>query len=249
MDEGFTSFAAQETMDYLFRSAMPAGHISAYNSYYDIVRDGREEALDTHADHYITNYAYGTAAYSKGEVYLSQLEYIVGTFHFRSGLLKYFSEWKFKHPDAYDFIRVMEKESGMELDWYNEYFVNSTKTIDYSLANITGETKSTKVILERKGLMPMPVDLEVKYKDGTYENFVLALDIMRGEKPADGYNGKWTVLTDWNWVDPTYTIDIPRPVSEIESITIDPSELMADIDQKNNSIVFSEVIQFILDNQ
>lgn len=249
MDEGFTSFATQETMDYLFRAGMPAGHASAYNGYFDIVHDGKEEALDTHADHFVTNYAYGTAAYNKGEVYLAQLEYVVGTFNFRTALLNYFNTFKFRHPDHYDFIRTLEKQSGMELDWYNEYFVNSTKTIDYSIAGVMGETKQTKVILERKGQMPMPLDVEVKYKDGTYENFLISLEIMRGDKPADGYNGKWSVMADWKWVDPVYELMIPKGISDIESITIDPSGLLADVNKKNNSIVPANAVQFIIDNR
>lgn len=249
MDEGFTSFATQETMDYLFRAGMPAGHTSAYNGYFDIVHDGKEEALDTHADHFVTNYAYGTAAYNKGEVYLAQLEYVVGTFNFRTALLNYFNTFKFRHPDHYDFIRTLEKQSGMELDWYNEYFVNSTKTIDYSIAGVMGETKQTKVILERKGQMPMPLDVEVKYKDGTYENFLISLEIMRGDKPADGYNGKWSVMADWKWVDPVYELMIPKGISDIESITIDPSGLLADVNKKNNSIVPANAVQFIIDNR
>ncbi|MBX7052147.1 MAG: M1 family metallopeptidase [Flavobacteriales bacterium] len=249
MDEGFTSFASQETMDYLFRSGMPTGHEPAYNSYIDIVKEGKEESLDTHADHFETNYAYGTAVYSKGEVYLAQLEYIIGPYHFRTALLNYFNTFKFKHPDNYDFIRTMEKQSGMELDWYNEYFVNTTKTIDYSIAGVMGEQKQTKVVIERKGLMPMPLDVEVKYKDGTFETFVIALDIMRGEKPADGYNGKWTIMPDWKWVEPVYELMIPKGITDIESITIDSSGLMADINRKNNTIVPANAVQFIIDNR
>jgi len=236
MDEGFTSFATDETMSQLFKSGMSSYHQNAYNGYFDIVREGKEESLDTHADHYLTNYAYGTASYNKGEVYLAQLEYIMGPTNFRAGLLAYFNTWKFKHPTALDFIRVMEKQSGLELDWYHEYFGQTTKTIDYGIAQISGSASSTKVALVRKGLMPMPIDLEVKYKDGTYETFLIPLDIMRGEKPADGYNGKWTVLEDWKWVSPSYQLNISKPASEIESITLDPSELMADIDRKNNLI-------------
>jgi hypothetical protein len=249
MDEGFTSFATQETMDMLFKSGMPSGHKSAYNGYFDIVREGKEEALDTHADHYETNYAYGTAAYNKGEVYLAQLEYVLGPTNFRAGLLDYFDQFKFRHPDDFDFIRVMEKRSGLELDWYNEYFVNTTKTIDYGIAMVRGVLKNTEVVIERKGSMPMPVELEVEYKDGTYETFLMSLDIMRGEKPADGYNGKWTIMPDWKWVEPVYTLTIKRPVSEIRSMTIDSSMLMADVERKNNSIVIEEAVQFIIDNR
>jgi hypothetical protein len=236
MDEGFTSFATSETMDYLFKSGMPSGHASAYSDYIEIVRSGKEEALDTHADHYTTNYAYGTAAYSKGEVYLAQLEHIIGTFHFRAGLLRYFNTWKFKHPNANDFIRIMELQSGMELDWYNEYFVNTTKTIDYSIRSVSSTDRATTITIERVGTMIMPVEVEVKYTNGSYQTFVIPLDIMRGEKPADGYNGKWSVMPDWTWVIPTYTFEINAGNDEIESIVIDPMKGTADVDRKNNEI-------------
>jgi aminopeptidase N len=236
-------------MDFLFRSGMPSGHKGAYNGYFDIIREGKEEALDTHADHYITNYAYGTAAYEKGEVYLAQLEYIIGPAPFRQGLLDYFDTFKFRHPGPYDLLRVMEKTSEMELDWYNEYFVNTTKTIDYGIAMLSGSEASTAVTIVRKGEMIMPVEVEVKYKNGLYETFVIALDIMRGEKDADGYNGKWTILTDWKWVEPTYQLTIPASVATIEQITIDSSNTMADMNRSNNSIVPDAAQTFIIDNR
>ena len=249
MDEGFTSFATQETMDYLFRSGMPSGHKAAYNGYFDIIREGKEEALDTHADHYITNYAYGTAAYQKGEVYLAQLEYILGPTAFRAGLLEYFDAFKFRHPDPYDLIRVMEKRSGLELDWYNEYFVSTTKTIDYGIAMVNGTTNTTDVMIVRKGDMIMPVEVEVTYTDGSLETFVIALDIMRGEKPADGYNGAWNIQPDWKWVEPTYSLKIPKPINTIESIHIDSYDGMADINRNNNRFAPSEAQTFFIDNR
>ena len=99
-----------------------------------MVDSGKEEPMATHADHYHTNFAYGRAAYSKGAVYLNQIRYIIGEEAFRSGMLRYHDEWKLKHPTDLDFIRLMEKESGMILDWFHEYFVHTTKTIDYGIA-------------------------------------------------------------------------------------------------------------------
>lgn len=250
MDEGFTSFATAETMDYLFKSATSNdSHKNAYRGYYDIVESGKEEALSTHADHFITNEAYGTAAYNKGEVYLAQLEYIIGTFAFRSALLDFFNTWKFKHPNANDFLRIMEKHSGMELDWYNEYFVNSTKTVNYTISGMMSKDGETNVLLKRKGLMPMPIDLEVTYTDGSKEMFVIALDIMRGEKPANGYKGKWTILPDWNWVEEAYLVTIKAPASDIKSVVIDPSYRLADVDRSSNAIYLGENIQYFYSNE
>ena len=248
MDEGFTSFASAEAMDYLFKSGMPSGHANAYGDYIEIAQSGKEEALDIHADHFVTNYAYGTAAYSKGEVYLAQLEYIIGPFHFRTAMLNYYNTWKFKHPNSNDFLRIMELQSGMELDWYNEYFVHTTKTIDYGIKSLQSNSKSTTVTLERVGSMIMPVEVEVKLTTGEYTTFVIPLDLMRGAKPADGYKGKWKVMPDWTWVEPTYTFELDLPSDKIESITIDPFKGMADVNRKNNEMLLTPGTKTIIRN-
>jgi hypothetical protein len=236
MDEGFTSYATQTCMDELFQKGTSSKQRSAYSGYIEIVKSGQEEALDTHADHFITNYAYGTAAYDKGAVYLSQLEYIMGTKPFKKGILDYFDACKYKHPDNYDFIRCMEKASDMELDWYNEYFVNTTKTIDYSISQVTGEKNRTEIQISRTGLMPMPVDVSVEYKDGRIVTYTIPMDIQRGAKK----DPSCTILPDWRWVEREYTIKLDVNHGEIKTITIDSSELMADVNREDNSVDLSK---------
>lgn len=240
MDEGFTSFASAETMAYLFNQQGDP-HRGSYRSYKYIVESGREEPLTTHSDHYNTNAAYSMAAYSKGAIFLNQLSYIMGDEAFRRGMLQYHKEWKFKHPTALDFINVMEKESGMILDWYYEYFVQTTKTIDYGITAVVGDENKTTVKLNRIGLMPMPLDVVVEYKDGSKELFYIPLRLMRGEKPAEN-DIKRTVLEDWVWVKPSYNFTIDKPASAIKLVTIDPSHRMADINQENNTFDVAEML-------
>lgn len=240
MDEGFTSFASSETMAHIFnRDGNP--HTGSYRGYQSIVERGLEEPLTTHSDHYNTNSAYGVASYSKGAVFLNQLSYIIGDEAFRKGMLTYHDEWKLKHPTALDFINVMEKESGMILDWYYEYFIQTTKTIDYGIKAVAGSGSRTKVQLERADLMPMPMDVYVEYTDGSTEIFYIPLRIMRGEKPAEN-EMKRTVLEDWPWVNPTYTFSIDRPASEIKSVTIDPTNRLADLNSDNDSINMEQML-------
>ncbi|MEX2477212.1 MAG: M1 family metallopeptidase [Gracilimonas sp.] len=234
MDEGFTSFASGETMDHLFEQNAEFPYAGSYRGYYALAESGREEPMTTHADHYNTNFAYGRAAYSKGAVFLGQLSYIMGEDAFRNGMLTYHDEWKLKHPTDLDFIQVMEKESGMILDWYYEYFVQTTKTIDYGIESVVGDDDKTVVNLERIDLMPMPLDIVVEYEDGSSELFYIPLRMMRGEKPAES-NMKRTVLEDWPWVNPDYSFTIDKSASEIKTITIDPSQRLADINKENNS--------------
>ena len=42
----------------------------------------------------------------------------------------------------------------------------------------------TKVALFRKGLMPMPLEILVKYKDGQYDIIYIPISLMRGEKQS-----------------------------------------------------------------
>lgn len=240
MDEGFTSFASSETMAHLYNREGNV-HSGSYRSYNYIVQSGNEEPMTTHADHYNLNSAYGVAAYSKGEVYLNQLEYIIGKEDFRNGMLRYHKEWKLKHPTALDFLGVMEKESGMILDWYHEYFVQTTKTIDYGITAVIGTENKTSVKLERIDLMPMPLDVVVEYTDGSSELFYIPMRIMRGEKPAEN-DMKRTILKDWPWVEPSYNLVIDKPASQIKTVTIDPSLRMADVNRGNNSFDIASML-------
>jgi aminopeptidase N len=224
-------------MDHLFNNDQGKHpEQGSYRSYFAMVKSGREEAMDTHADHFHTNRAYGVASYSKGAVFLNQLRYIIGGDAFDRGMKRYFNTWKFKHPDGRDFLRIMEKESGMVLDWYYQYFIESTKTIDYGISSVIGNEQSTFVTLKRHDLMPMPIDLVVTYKDGSREQFYIPLRIMRNKKPNEMPDVQRVIKPDWPWVNPTYTMVIDKPSSQIKRIEIDPSLRMADVNRNNNSI-------------
>ena len=235
MDEGFATYAELRTTNWL-KGDTAFAFTNSYNSYFRIVKSGKEEALSTHADHYNTNYAYGTASYSKGSMYLSQLGYIVGEKNLSKILLEYYNEWKFKHPNPNDFIGIAEKVSGIELQWYNQYWINTTRTIDYAIGDINMNGNNASITLKRIGLMPMPVDVLVTYKDGTQEMHYIPMNLMYGAKPAES---SVTTVTEkeWPWVNPDYSFAISKPVTEIKSIEIDPSQRMADVNRVNNKIV------------
>lgn len=240
MDEGFTSYASALTMNAIFNEEkQDFPHSGAYMSYARLAKSGMEEPLSTHADHFHTNAAYSGAAYSKGAVFLEQLGYIIGAEARDLGMLKYWDTWQFKHPNANDFIRVMEKESGLELDWYKEYWVNSTKTIDYGIKSVEqAPNNATKITLERIGLMPMPIDLVITYTNGKTESVYLPLVIQRGEKALEAGMPERILSQRWPWTNPTMEIVIPRAKTTIKRIEIDPSGRMADINRGNNHIEF-----------
>jgi hypothetical protein len=235
MDEGFTTYAELRVSAWLKKDTTSFAFKSAYDSYSRLVNSGKEEPLSTHADHFNTNFAYSAAAYSKGSIFLSQLGYIVGDKTLDKILLEYYNEWRFKHPNANDFIRVAEKVSGLELQWYKEYWVYTTKTIDYALGDVNDDSGKAKITLKRIGLMPMPVDVLITYKDGTKEMHNIPLNMMYGAKAAEN-NIPFIVHTEWKWVNPEYDLIVSRPVGDIKEIEIDPGKRMADVSRTNNKI-------------
>ena len=237
MDEGFTSYASDVTMKHLFDPESDRNpHEGSYKGYFYMASSGKEEPLTTHADHYHTNRSYGINSYSKGAVFLHQLSYVIGQDTFMKGMRRYFNTWKFKHPTSIDFIRIMEKTSEIQLDWYLEKFVYTTDQVDYGVKTVVGDGDATFVTLERIGEMMMPVDLYVEYEDGSKEIYYIPLRIMRGTKEVENAQIQRVTKEAWPWTYPTYTLKINNGVSRIKSIEIDPTGRMADIDRSNNSI-------------
>ena len=225
MDEGFTSYISNIASNKILDKQLENPHLGSYNRYFKMISYRKEESLTTHADRYHLNSSYSTASYSMGSMFLSQLEYIIGKENVEKGLKKYFNDFSFKHPTPNDIKRSMEKVSGIHLDWYLNEWTQTTHTIDYSVRGFGNK----KIILQRHGKMPMPIDVRVTYKDGSSEDFNIPLQMMRGNKPTSA-----TILKDWSWAHPVYKFDVTKEVSSVE---IDPSKLMADIypaDNKRN---------------
>ncbi|MEP6749897.1 MAG: M1 family metallopeptidase, partial [Bacteroidota bacterium] len=260
MDEGFTTYAEdliqrnfsgkstlENYKDALQRNpgdrnlpdiiaTIPENEGDSYLSYLKLAKSGYEEPLTTHADHFNTNYAYSTASYSKGAVFMAQLGYIVGESTLSKILLNYYDQWRFKHPNVNDFIQVAEKTSGIKLDWYREYFVNTTKTIDYGIDSLWEEGGKTKIRLINKGRMPMPIDVQLSFKDGSKELHYVPMDLMFGTKETEDISIPRKVYSEWNWTNPYYVIESSRRLADITIAEIDASHRMADINRKDNKL-------------
>ncbi|MBP2831122.1 M1 family metallopeptidase [Aquimarina sp. U1-2] len=235
MDEGFTNYISTLAMNEVMKQNNPNSLKGSYKSYFQLAISGVEQPQTTQADRYAHNAAYGASAYAKGAVFLSQLGYIIGEENLAKTLRRYFDEWKFKHPTPNDFKRVAEKVSGIQLDWYLTDWTQTTNWIDYGIKEVEEKSGKTKITLERLGLMPMPIDLYVEYKDGSIASFYTPLRMMRGEKENPIPSINRTTLLDWAWTHPTYVVEIPKPKSQIKSITIDITGTMADVNPSNNN--------------
>ena len=234
MDEGFTSFIEDYALNQMSDKKVENPFIGAYKGYYSMVSSGKELPQATHADRFDENRVYSITSYSKGEIFLAQLIYLIGKDNLMATLKKYYSDFKFTHPTPNDIKRSAERVSGANLDWYLTDWTKTTNTIDYGIKDVKENANQTTVTLERIGRMPMPIDLLVEYTDGTMESFYIPLRMMNFEKENPTPAIKRTVLADWAWAFPTTEFTIAKPKSTIKKITIDPSGLMADVKQDNN---------------
>ena len=170
---------------------------------------------------------------NKGPVFLKQLEYIVGKQHFDSAMRKYYQQWRFKHPKDRDLLRIFEKESKMVLDWYHQYFVNTTKLIEYKISSIEEGSNGTIINIERDGGIPMPLDIKITYADESTSYHTIPLGMMRNAKVQDG-DQTYLVEPDWVWTNPSYQLLIKPMDKRVKVVEIDPSLRLADFDLSNN---------------
>jgi aminopeptidase N len=232
MDEGFTSFAEGRIMAHAKNAKGPT-HFASFIGYQWLSKSNFEEALITNANHLNTNYAYNYGSYSKGAMFLVQLGYITGEANLKSILIEYYNKWKFKSPEPDDFVRVAEKVSKMELDWFKEYWINTTKTIDYKIDTLLGNGNETVVKISRTGQMPMPLDVMLTFADGTTELHYFPMDLMFGEKPAEDSSVR-KLYPPHRWTNKEILLKAGRKLEDVIKVEIDPSMRMADTDIKNN---------------
>ena len=233
MDEGFTTYISTIATDKVLKENKIFPLRNAYLGYYNLALSGIEQPQQTNANRYAYNYAYESSAYNKGAVFLSQLGYIIGKENLNTSLKIYFEEFKFKHPTPRDFIRIAERVSGILLNWYLTDWTQTTNTIDYKISGVSKLDNKTIIDLERVGMMPMPLEILISFKNGNKQIHYVPIGIMRGEKKPY-VDIEWILHNDWTWSTPNYKLIIDSPLDSIEKITIDSSNLMADIDKSNN---------------
>ena len=236
MDEGFTSYIEYLAEHQILKTKKTANPFeSAYKGYFGLVKSGFQEPTITHSDRFATNYAYSVTAYYKGLLFLTQLDYLMGNEALQKTLKRYYNEYAFKNPTPNDFIRIAEKVSGMQLQWFLNEFMETDHTADYAISKVEGKGNKTEVTLKRVGRLPLSIDLWVTDKADNIRYVYVPLRMTYAEKPNTYPAYPRTVLPAWGWGNPTYTFTLDMPLEDIKSITLDPENKSVDTDKENNS--------------
>ena len=115
--------------------------------------------------------SYGFAAYTRPQLAYVQLLDLLGYEQFHLCLKTYMDRWKGKHPGPYEFFNTFNHVSGQNLDWYWKpwFFEFGYPEMSLEVAKMDNASGGPNYVayVERKGIIPVPIHLEIEYQDGT----------------------------------------------------------------------------------
>ncbi len=234
MDEGLTSYAEVRLANVVNKSKDNFA-IEPTQNYKYIRAMNNEEPISTSANFYSTDWNYYNGAYFKGQLFPELIRYMIGDSLMRIGFHNYYKNWKFKHPEPNDFVKNFEDVSGMELTWFQNYWLNTTNTIDLGIDSVTFKGNDAFIVFSSNGL-PIPVEFTVNMKDGSKKYFYIPLDLTNN--PKTNFLRKTTTLPYWSGAEKKYRVlvkDIKKPM--VSNISIDTDNFIPDIKPGNNTFI------------
>ncbi len=264
LDEGFTQFLTSWGAEKIegdtvvknlprskYKQLFRKKELTRYsNVYYGYLRDalkGKDPQLNTHSDAFNGALRHGGGyghVYYKTATMLYNLQYVLGDELFIAAMQNYFAEWKIAHPYFDDFRKSIINYTKVDLNWFFDQWLETTKTIDYGVKGIKRGVNENEFIVtfERKGRMQMPIDFNIKARNGKTYNYHIPNTWFEKETDA-------TVLPRWiGWdrLEQTYEASVAIP-SGIEEIRIDTTNRLADVNMLNNSNKFP--VEFTFDSR
>jgi len=192
LDEGINSYTEVKVMDALYGKStsvlnFPFAQMGESGlQQIGYLSDPDKDPISRFAWQFYNSNSYGGITYSKTASMLLTLEKVIGEDTLRQALHTYFMRYRFTHPTGEDFLKTIEEVSGKDLRWYFNQAVYGTQVLDYSIGdahsdplkwwdtpahgakkNDKDEIYRTYVTILRKGDFQFPVDLDVKFDDGS----------------------------------------------------------------------------------
>jgi hypothetical protein len=114
---------------------------------------------------------FGNNEYGKASLGYLAMKDMLGDDMFKKCLHAYMDRWHGKHPLPWDFFFTYNDVSGKNMNWFWNSWFFSSSYIDLALRSTTKTSSGYALNIENIGGMPAPVDVVVKYEDGTTERF------------------------------------------------------------------------------
>ncbi len=208
LDEGFTTFSEERYL------------IEQLGYPEDLARSSLRfhepgEAVLQPASHYSSLSSYAAAVYTKASGILWMLRGLLGQETFDTILQEYYKRFQFKNATTRDFAALAEEISGQELDWFFDQWLRTTKTLDFSIAEVRSTSLGDgryrhAIALERRGEAIMPVAIQLRYSNGKTQQIHWDGQATRAE----------------------FVLEADAP---LQRVIIDPERIILEEDRSNNS--------------
>ena len=158
MDEGWAQVLPIKIQD-----SLAEGNDQAYRNVSSYMFDaGGEMEMPMMIPSNLLNYpALGTASYFRPAVAYLILRDMLGEEVFKNTLQEYIYRWKEKHPMPYDFFFTFNDVTGENLDWFWQLWFFERGYPDLAIKDVMHKGSKVKIIVERIGLLPIPVELKL----------------------------------------------------------------------------------------
>ena len=260
LDEGFTQFLTHWAMTRLTKEQptingksyiakhykpLPLMDQTVYLGYIKDAQNNTDMPLNTHSDDFNGALHHGGGygnVYYKTATMLYNLQYVLGDSLFLAAMQHYFNQWKMCHPYFEDFRNSIINFTHVDLNWFFDQWLETTKTIDYAIKgkaknikNADGTPSSAYIIkLKRKGQMQMPVDIMAYSNDGNIYTTVVSNTYHFKKVDGSKKTPLYSTWRGWGLLNPTYNALVYCP-GGLKKVCIDTTYRLADVNQLNNS--------------
>jgi aminopeptidase N len=110
---------------------------------------------------------WGNNAYGKAALGYLALKDLLGDAAFRRGLHAFIERWNGRHPQPWDMFNTFNDATGQNLNWFWQSWFFSGGHTDHAIERVAPRRGGYTITLGNRGRWPAPVDLEMRYTDGT----------------------------------------------------------------------------------
>lgn len=176
---------------------------------------------------------YGVLTYMKTATWLRTLEGLVSRPVMDEIMQTYFIRWRFKHPNAQNFIDIVNEivpkqlgnKYGSDMNWFFDLALYGDKVIDYQLTNLRNRKQNGRnqqiITVQRRADGQIPVDVRVHFDNG--KELMLFWD---GKARQQTFTLNENTDVVWATVDPKQKIYMDVDLNN-NSLTLEPSSAPA----------------------
>lgn len=216
MDEGFNTFINDLSTEVFNKGEYhrPRGNRNAMTRM--IMNPGLEPVMTTPQGMKERNI--GMLAYYKPGYAMRILrDEVIGAERFDAAFRKYVDYWAYKHPTPEDFFRVIENETGENLNWFWRSWILNNWQLDQAIDKVeyvdSDPAKGALISISNLEKMPMPVVIEATTESGKKVRHKLPVQV-------------WENNSTWRFRMNT--------TEKLSSVKIDPDNVYPDIRPENN---------------